>query len=127
MSASKPPSFSGVPKKPKATKPVQDVITDGRVPSPAERERRYDLRGIPASVRHDRVRPEAALARQQIGADEDASELASWKDIRARNARQDDGRTMSFHVPAFPPTGGLPAPRVDRLGRSIPRSTTRWG
>jgi hypothetical protein len=119
--AIRPPQFPGriVPPKPVR---VQDVITDGRVPSPAEREPRYDLTGIPASVRQDRVRLEVALARQQTSADEDASDMTSWEALQARNTRHNDGRTVSFHVPAFPPPGPRPVRRVNALGQSIPRS-----
>jgi hypothetical protein len=117
--ATRPPQFPGriVPPKPVHN---EEVVTDGRVPSPRERERRYDLTGISNETRRDRVRLEVALARQQTGADEDASEMASWEDLQARNTRHNDGRTVSFHVPAFPPIDTRPA-RVNALGQSIPR------
>lgn len=122
-SASKVPSFSGVPPKAKPV-PAQQVITDGRVPSPAERQYRPSLTGIPNSIRRDRVKLNAELARQKIGEEEDASDVTSWDELQSRNARQNDGRTVVFDRPALPPPGARPVRQVDYLGRSIPRA--RW-
>ena len=116
--ASKPPSFSGVPPKPQPVR-VVEVIGDGRVRHPAERVPRRDLTGIPATTRMDRARLDAELRRQEIGYD---SEMASWDELQS--ARHDNGRTVSFHVPALPPPGARQAPRVNALGQSIPRA--RW-
>jgi hypothetical protein len=122
-SASKPPSFDVHPKQPKPTRP--DVITDGRVPSPVERQHRPSLDGIPNAIRRDRVRLEAALARQNSGADYDASEMTSWDELQARNARKDDGRTVLFDKSAFSPPGPRPLRQVNAIGQSIPRAR-RW-
>jgi hypothetical protein len=120
-SASKPPSFDVHPKTPRPV--CQEIITDGRVRSPAERQHRPSLEGIPNAIRRDRVRLEATLARQQIGADEGDSDMASWDELQARNTRQND--RVSFHVPALPPAGTRPA-RMKHLGQSVPRSGRGW-
>lgn len=117
--ASKPPSFDVHPKQPKPAR--QEVITDGRVPSPAERQHRPSLEGIPNAIRRDRVRLEAEWRRQQIG---DDSEMASWDDLQARKTRHNDGRTVVFDRPPVQPINARSMRQVNGLGQSIPRA--RW-
>jgi hypothetical protein len=107
---------------------ADEVITDGRVPSPAERQHRHDMTGIPNAVRRDRVPLDAELARQQFGAEDDASDMMSWDEVQSRNARQSDSRMVSFHIPApgSPSAGAQPLLRMNHLGQSVPRSR-RWG
>jgi hypothetical protein len=62
-----------------AFKPVrtEDIISDGRVPHPAERQHRPSLSGIPNSIRRDRAKLDAELRRQEIGAEDEVSDMMS--------------------------------------------------
>ena len=67
--AARPPSFDTVKLKP-APQPVQaDVISDGRVPSPAERGRRFrpDMSKISNAHRRDFVRAQQLARHQALG------------------------------------------------------------
>jgi hypothetical protein len=95
--ASKPPSFDGVPRQPKKTS-TQEVIGDGHVPSPAERQHRPSLDGIPNYIRRDRARLDQELDQelaQQIRAEE--NELASWDQLQAAGERM--ATTVDFSRP----------------------------
>jgi hypothetical protein len=98
-SAAKPPSFDVHPKQPRTVRRDEDVITDGRTPSPAERwaaQHQRSLDGIPNSIRRDRVRLEQVLAAQQSGGEDGDPEMTSWDELQGRNARQADDRMVSF-------------------------------
>lgn len=86
-SAIKPPSFDGV-KKPPRKEPVTEVVdyTKGGSRGPlATQARRYDLSGVNNAVRHDRVRLEREMVRQQLAAEE--NDLTSWDQLQAQGER----------------------------------------
>jgi len=114
----RPPDFSGITRQPKATRPPQAEITDGRVPHPRDRAPKRDLAGIPAEVRQDREKLRRELAKR------DEADMSSWETMQARNARQADGRVVDFSRPALPALAARSVPRVNAIGQSVPRP--RW-
>jgi hypothetical protein len=118
-SASKPPSFSGVPEKPKAARLDPDVVHDPRVPHPNDREQKHSMDGMPNAIRRDRVRLELEWRRQQMA---EENETVSWDELK--NAPQADGHTVEFNRPASVPQNTRPRRMVNALGQSIPRA--RW-
>lgn len=124
----RPPQFPGRVVPPKDAAPKTGAVfarpraESGRAAAQAQ-SRRY-----PERHPKDRVRLDAELARRNFGAEDDASEVMSWDELQSRNARQNDSRMVSFHVPApgSPAAGAQPERRVNAIGQSIPRSR-RWG
>lgn len=134
--AANPPSFTihRPIKQREEPKADPEVISDGRVLSPAERQPKWDLSAVPNSIRRDRVALENYMRSrrsggQGLGPDDDAEEadMVAWYDIQARNASYRNDRVVSFHVPpaGSPALGARSQPRVNSLGQSIPR--TRYG
>ena len=116
--ASRPPSFSGVPAKPKPVR-TQEVLGDGRVPHPADRGHRYDLTGLSGSARQNRYNVEREMVRQIRGEDDD-SDMMNWNDLQAVNMRFNDNRKVTFPAPS------MATPAYDHLGRPFGRAR-RWG
>lgn len=102
-----------------------ELITDGRTPSPQERWSRLhrrDLDGsIPNLLRRDRVKLDAVLAVQNPVAAEQP-DMETWHELEAGNARRTRG--ADFSKPTFDrsPNSG---PRTNALGQSV-RRARRW-
>jgi hypothetical protein len=121
--ASKPPSFDVHPKSAKARQAEPTEISDGRVPSPAERwasQHKRDLTGIHPDIRKDHSRLQAVLAQQALAA-EGESELTSWDELQQRDTAWTDDRRVDFSGrPSMEPSTGY-----DDLGRPFPRTRNR--
>lgn len=116
QAASRPPQYSGIATQPEAPR-VEPELTDGRVPSPAERwaaTTSRDLTGVPASIRKDRARLDSVLAHQNLGLDDELPELTSWENLTAA-AERHDGK-VTFPAPNLDPPS-----RYDSLGRPTRR------
>jgi hypothetical protein len=123
--ASRPPSFDVHPK-PAREAPREHVITDGRVPSPAQREqaRQLDYSQVPNWVRRDREAA-ARMAKQQMAERDRAGQSgpvtwdSSLQDIK--DAMENQSHVVDF---SMPPDTSMPV-GLDYLGRPYPRPR-RW-
>jgi hypothetical protein len=117
--AAKPRSVDVI-RRPAPERTVEPAISDGRTPSPIERDRamQVDMSPLPNWLRRDFVSAhrQAASLRQ----DTPASEPDTWE-TRIHQRAAEEATMVEFRAPDKGPVGGY-----DALGRPYPRQR-RWG